>query len=265
MTHKLSFQNLSVSFGNRRILHDVSGHCLAGTVTAVIGANGAGKSTLLKALTGEIAYRGSVRLGDLEVASCSPARLAFHRGVLPQQTSLAFPLTVDEVVRLGQLGSDHERTLEMRRLSALERVGMKSFAARQFHDLSGGEQQRVQMARVLAQMDPTTAFAAEDPKWLFLDEPVSSLDIRHQIQIMNIAREFASTGGGVFAIMHDLNLTAHFADQVLVMKNGRLIASGTVSQTVETTVLSQAYDHPVLVNQTPPSEIPFVLPLASYA
>ncbi|WP_150525881.1 heme ABC transporter ATP-binding protein [Roseibium sediminis] len=265
MTHKLSFKSLSVSIGNHRILHNVSGNCLSGTVTAVIGANGAGKSTLLKALTGEIAYLGTVRLGELNVAACSPILLALHRGVLPQQTSLAFPLSVDEVVRLGQIVPADELVLQTRRLAALEKVGMQAFVTRQYHDLSGGEQQRVQMARVLAQMETACDPFNENPKWLFLDEPVSSLDIRHQIQIMNIAREFANRGGGVFAIMHDLNLTAHYADQVLVLKGGQLIASGSVSETVESNVLSEAYDHPVLVNRTPPSEVPFVLPLASHA
>ncbi|GGB60279.1 hemin import ATP-binding protein HmuV [Roseibium aquae] len=263
MTKQLTFENLTVRLGGREIVHQISAAFAAGQVTAVVGANGAGKSTFLKAVTGELAFSGAAHLGTIDLAQADPATLAFLRGVLPQQTSLAFPLTVDEVVRLGQVVPEGSRwAQEARRRTALGRVGLAGFETRGYHDLSGGEQQRVQLARVLVQVWNPVDTAAGQPRWLFLDEPVSSLDVRHQIQIMEIARAYANAGGGVVAIMHDLNLTAHYADKIMVLKHGRMTAFGDMADVFQTTVLSEAYDHPVRVNAVPQDGIPFVLPIA---
>jgi len=263
MTHTLSIRNLNVRLGKKEVVRDLNADLLAGQLTAIVGANGAGKSTFLKAVTGELSFSGTVLLGEQDLAHTDAATLASQRGVLPQHTSLAFPLAVDEVVRLGQLSRNEDRRAQRkRRLDALQRVGLAGFETRSYHDLSGGEQQRVQLARVLVQVwaprDPDTG----TPRWLFLDEPVSSLDVRHQVRIMDLAKDYASRGGGVVAVMHDLNLTAHYADRILVLKTGRMSAFGTVADVFKTGILSEAYDHPVQVNAIPYDGIPFVLPLA---
>ena len=140
-----------------------------------------------------------------------PWESAALRAVLPQQTALSFPFTVREIVRLGMLdGRSGVLAGEAERLPdrALARVDLDGFAGRFYQELSGGEQQRVQLARVLCQVWAPVLEGA--PRYLFLDEPVSSLDIKHQLIIMDIARDFARRGGGVVAILHDLNLTAMY-------------------------------------------------------
>lgn len=260
----LHADSVSVRYGRHPIITDVSFTVDAGRFHTVIGPNGSGKSTLLRALTGEVAFSGDVRLNAISIATARPEQLARVRGVLPQHTALSFPLTVAEVVGLGLLAQQHAGAPAWRRAqtaAALDLVDLAGFEGRTYQDLSGGEQQRVQLARVLCQVwEPV--LPGEPPRWLFLDEPVSSLDIKHQIQIMQIAADYARRGGGVLAVMHDLNLTANFADTVLVMKSGRRHAHGTVSEVFTSNVLSAAFDHPVKVNAPPANtRIPFVLPV----
>lgn len=246
----LDVENLTVHLGRKKIIEGISFHAPAGRMLAVIGPNGAGKSTLLRAVSGDVGYAGTARLGGLSIAHARPDQLAARRGVLQQRAHVSFPLLVAEVVRLGQETSAlsrEERDLQLSR--ALQRVDLDGYENRAYQTLSGGEQQRVQLARVLCQVWDPVVHAPESgepsARWLFLDEPVSSLDIRHQIQIMNVARDYARAGGGVVAIMHDLNLTAHFADEVLVLKGGRVTAHGPVEEVFTEPVLTHAYDHPV--------------------
>lgn len=261
-TPTLEIEALNVSLSGTPIVRDVSFAAKAGAVTVVVGPNGSGKSTMLKAVTGELRHTGRVRLNGTKVDGLPPEALAGLRAVLPQHTSLTFPLTVAEVVRLGirrgalPSASPHRRICE-----ALERVDLDGFAARAYHSLSGGEQQRVQLARVLCQVwDPCPGGV---PRWLFLDEPISSLDIRHQILIMDVAADYARAGGGVVAVLHDLNLTALYADHILVMKTGRLLSQGTPKEVITDRLVSEAFDHPLRVSAVPAGEVPFILPQAA--
>ena len=183
------------------------------------------------------------------------------RGVLPQATQLAFPFTVREVVRLGLMGG-RSGTLagEAERLPerALARVDLDGFGGRFYQELSGGEQQRVQLARVLCQVwAPVLEGGA---RYLLLDEPVSSLDIKHQLVIMDIARDYARRGGGVVAILHDLNLTAMYADQVYVMDRGRIAAAGAPQDVLTDHLIFKVFDCALRVGVVPTGGIPFVLP-----
>lgn len=261
-TPTLEIEALNVSLSGTPIVRDISFAAKAGAVTVVVGPNGSGKSTMLKAVTGELRHTGRVRLNGTKVDGLPPEALAGLRAVLPQHTSLTFPLTVAEVVRLGirrgalPSASPHRRICE-----ALERVDLDGFAARAYHSLSGGEQQRVQLARVLCQVwDPCPGGV---PRWLFLDEPISSLDIRHQILIMDVAAGYARAGGGVVAVLHDLNLTALYADHILVMKTGRLLSQGTPKEVITDRLVSEAFDHPLRVSAVPAGEVPFILPQAA--
>lgn len=246
--------SVSIGFGAEPILNDVSFTARPGAITAIVGPSGAGKSTLLKALTGDLPYQGLIRLNDMDVATAAPADLALVRAVLSQATPLAFPFTVIEVVRLGLLS---ERNADHIAQSALARVGLQGFEARFYQELSGGEAQRVQLARVLAQV--WGAVGGETPRWLFLDEPVSSLDITHQLQVIQIAQDFAARGGGVVMVMHDLNLTAMCADQVIVLNDGRILAQDRPDKAISGAILSRAYGCELEVNKTPDSGV-FVLP-----
>ncbi len=221
----------------------------------VVGPNGAGKSTLLKVLSGEIVPdSGAVLLDDRPLKSLSPAELARRRAVLPQQTDVAFPFSVAEVVGLGLLGG---RAAGQRIESLLARVDLPGFAERRFDSLSGGERQRTHLARVLAQLDQG---ASDLPRFLLLDEPTASLDLSHQLLVLNIARAHARRGGGVFAVLHDLNLAAMVADHLLVLKQGRLLFQGTPEEVLTDRTLNEAFDVRARVNMAPDS--PFILPQA---
>lgn len=261
LTSDLVVDQASVSAGRTQIVKGVSFHARAGELLAIIGPSGSGKTTLMRAMTGEMSFAGEIRLAGLEVDGLAPEFQADLRGVLPQASQISFPLNVTEVVGLGLIDRRCSRQQRFRRISeALARVGMQGFEGRTYQDLSGGEQQRVQLARVLCQVwDPVPADGP--PRWLFLDEPVSSLDIKHQYQIMRLARDYAARGGGVVAVMHDLNLTAAFADQVLVMRDGERLAFGPRDAVMQPELLSKAYDFPLEILQRGGAQ-PVIVPAA---
>lgn len=254
-------RKISVSIGRSSIIANVDIAASPGQVTAIVGPNGSGKTTLLRALSGDLDYSGDILINGRDVAALKPWQAAQMRAVLPQATSLSFPFTVREIVRLGLVGGrsgalagEDERLPER----ALARVDLEGFAGRFYQELSGGEQQRVQMARVLCQV--WAPVLEGTPRYLFLDEPVSNLDIKHQLIIMNIARSFAARGGGVVAVLHDLNLTAMFADHVLVMSRGRRAGSGAPAQVLTDDMIAGVFECPMKVGALPQDNTPFVLP-----
>lgn len=255
----LDARQITVDYGQTRILHAVDFTAWPGRVVAIVGPNGSGKTTLMRALTGEADYGGRVTLNGHDIVAAKPWDLAAIRGVLPQATPLAFPFTVVEVVRLGlSRGVAAADTGLIGQ--ALARVGLSGFEGRFYQELSGGEQQRVQLARVLAQVWQPVENGT--PRWLFLDEPVSALDIGHQLQVMQIARDYADAGGGVVAVMHDLNLTAIFADQVALISRGHILGQAAPADILRDDLLSRAYDCAVRVNTAPASGT-FILPHAA--
>lgn len=253
----LVVDGVSLSIRSSRILHGISFQAQPGRVSAIIGPNGSGKSTLLKAMIGERAFTGRIHICGLAVASVNRKALALRRAVLAQHTSVAFPLTVHEVVQLGA-GVRGPETGSFSIAAALSAVDLEGFSGRSYQSLSGGEQQRVQLARVLCQVGAPVG--PDGPRWLFLDEPVSSLDIKHQLWVMRFARQFAQAGGGVLAVMHDLNLTAQFADDILALKRGRALAHGTTREVITSPLVSELYDCSLAVGETPQDDMPFILP-----
>lgn len=250
---------LDVRLGRAQILAGVDITAREGRLTAIIGPNGSGKTTLLRTLTGELTpTAGQVSLNGRAIAELRPEALAAMRAVLPQQTALSFPFTVAEIVRIG-LTSSPAPEAERQSLiqAALAQVGLPDHAGRLYQELSGGEQQRVQLARALAQVWHPEGH--HGPRWLFLDEPVSSLDIAHQLAVMRLAADYARRGGGVLAVMHDLNLTAMFADHVILMRRGRVAASGSPSEVLSDENLSGVYGCDIRINHVPPSGI-WILP-----
>ena len=254
-------RDVSVDIAGKRIVGGVDFDARPGEIAAIVGPNGSGKTTFLKALSGERASTGRVALNGRNLSSMKPAEMAVHRAVLPQATTLSFPFTVREVVKLGLVGGrsgalpGEDARLPER---ALARVDLDGFAGRFYQELSGGEQQRVQLARVLCQV--WAPVLDGKPRYLFLDEPVSSLDIKHQLIIMNIARDFARWGGGVVAILHDLNLTSMYADRIFVMHRGRLAATGSPQDVLSDDLIEKVFDCRLRVGVLPAANMPFVLP-----
>ncbi|MEO0328266.1 MAG: heme ABC transporter ATP-binding protein [Pseudomonadota bacterium] len=257
----ISVENLSVAFGRKTIIRELNFILREESFTAIIGPNGSGKSTLLRALAGEIEYSGKVTMNGFDLSKMSAGVLANIRGVLPQSSSVAFPFSVSEIVEMGlRAGVFGHRTGQSNtiQLAALENVGLSGFENKKYHELSGGEQQRVQLARVLCQIwEPKWE---DDARWLLLDEPVASLDILHQLEVMNLARNYANNGGGVISVMHDLNLTAMFADHVLLMKDGMLLKSGSPKEVISDRNLADAFSCNLRVGKVPKNQHQFVLP-----
>lgn len=233
----ISARSITLRRGARRVLSDVSLELLPGELTVAVGPNGAGKSTLLKILAGSLApSEGSVFYGGRNVTALSAAALARQRAVLSQSLSLSFPFTVREVAELAlqDLAPASRHAISAQ---ALEDVGLQGFADRRFQQLSGGEQQRVHLARVLGQLA-----LQPGPQFLFLDEPTSSLDVRHQVGVLATVRRRISPGFGAFVVLHDLNLAAAVADRILILQDGRVTAHGEPGSVMQADLLSAVYD-----------------------
>ena len=257
----LEIADLHASLGRRKVLHGVSLTARPGEMLAICGPNGAGKSTLLRAALGEIPSQGRISLNGRSVGRTRAAEMARIRAVLPQDTQVAFAFTVAEIVAMGQEAGDFGTDPDLidRALSA---VGLQAHAARSFQTLSGGERQRSHLARALAQVWQPEG--PDGPRWLVLDEPVASLDLGHQLQVMRLARNYADRGGGVVAVMHDLNLSAMFADRLAFLIDGRLVADGPPGEVLTADLLERAYGCRVALN-TAPGRGPWFVPQACEA
>jgi iron complex transport system ATP-binding protein len=217
--------------GGATLLDDVSLAVERGEVVALLGPNGAGKSTLLRALCGELSpAAGDVHLEGRSLSGWSPRERAARLGVLPQASRLVFPFTAEQVALLGRTPHvarrESARDREIAGL-ALRRAGVGALARRDYLRLSGGEQQCVQLARVLAQVWDAPA---QGSRYLLLDEPTASLDLRLQHALLGLTRQLAGQGFGLLVSLHDLNLAAQYADRIALLCGGRLLADGAPPQ-----------------------------------
>ncbi|MFE2040480.1 heme ABC transporter ATP-binding protein [Streptomyces sp. NPDC059477] len=244
---------LCVRLGDREVLQAVDVTVRAGEVLALVGPNGAGKSTLLGALAADVpAASGVVRIHGRPAPEWSAPELALRRAVLPQSASLAYPFTVEEVVRMGRapwaaVDQDDDDPAVARAMAATE---VTAFAARPFSALSGGERARVALARVLAQRTPL----------LLLDEPTAALDLKHQELVLRLCRERARAGDAVVVVLHDLGLAAAYAHRVAVLRAGRVAADGPPAEIFSERLLSEVYDQPVEVLPHPRTGAVLVTP-----
>lgn len=253
-------ENISIHLGNRPVLTDVSLTIKRGELVIILGPNGAGKSTLLKALTGDLTPQGGrITFDGKPLAEIRPRDLACERAVLSQSTSLNFPFTVLEVVRLGlEASRDGMSKGEVARLlhKALGAVGLSGFEGRLYQELSGGEQQRVQLARILCQ---AWAGKPDGSAFLLLDEPVSNLDIRHQLQTLEAVRHHVEAGGGALMILHDINLAALYADRLVMMAEGRIRREGAARAILDRATIRDVYGVDMPVETTRDSGRPFAV------
>lgn len=252
----LKIQSLSVSYGSRQVLHDISLNVQSGEVLALIGPNGAGKSTLIRAASGVIPYTGHVRTNGDDFAALTPMQRAKYIATVPQAVALPPAFTVWETVLLGRtpylgfLGQPSKKDEEIAR-QALQRVSALQFENRRVGELSGGEQQRILLARALCQSTPI----------LLLDEPTAHLDLQYQVGILELVAELAHKDKlAVLVALHDLNLAAHYADRIALMVAGEIKAEGQPEQVLRPELIAEAYCLPVQVVKHPFLDIPLVLP-----
>ncbi|MGS1009640.1 heme ABC transporter ATP-binding protein [Achromobacter anxifer] len=239
----LCARNLTVNRGGARILTDVSLEIRPGEVVGLLGANGAGKSTLLGALSAELAAdAGQLSLGETPLADMPHRQQARRRAVLPQKPGLTFDLSVREVVAMGGYPFPElpPSVVDALVTQALGEADAAHLAGRRYPELSGGEQQRVQFARVLVQCH--AARERDEPRYLLLDEPTASLDPKHQGDLLRRSWELAHAGNtGVLVILHDMNLAARWCDRLLLLSGGRGIAQGTPAEVLTPANLYLAY------------------------
>ncbi|MFT6510739.1 MAG: iron complex transport system ATP-binding protein [Parvibaculaceae bacterium] len=254
-------RQISVSLGQRPVLHDVSVEVSPGEVVSLLGPNGAGKSTLLSVLAGGLRpASGAVTLDAFPLEQFDASSLARRRAVFSQQQGLNFGFQVREVVALGRSGHlgrhDDDQAID----GALEETGAAHLAGRSFQALSGGERQRVHLARVVAQIWPGENASAEAGRFLLLDEPTNNLDLAHQHGMLTLARKLAQRGIGVLCVLHDPNLAALYSDRVVLMENGRIQAAGTPRDVLRPDLLEAVYGLAVNVLDHPSRNCPHIIP-----
>ncbi len=258
--HPLMVTGLAAGYGRRRVLHGVSLHVAAGELVGVIGANGSGKSTLIRAVMGLLPpVAGEVRLGGRPLAGMRAAAVARFAAVLPQSATLPAGFTGLEAVLLGRtphlrlLQSEGPRDLTIAERE-LERCDAAHLAGRRTDAMSGGERQRILMARALAQ----------EPRLLLLDEPTAHLDITHQAALFALlVARCREDGLAALAVIHDLTLAAQFCDRTVLLSGGRIVAAGPPEAVMTEATLSAAYGGGVRVTPHPDTGRPIVLPAAT--
>ncbi|MEO8625998.1 MAG: ABC transporter ATP-binding protein [Candidatus Limnocylindrales bacterium] len=227
----LELRGLTINYGARRALADVSASVGAGELVALLGPNGAGKSSLLRAVSGAISgagvhIRGQVLIDDVPRDEFDRQTLARRIAVVPGQTRVAFALRVEDLVALGRVPHEHPllgpREVDRHAIdAAIERVGIDQLRGRDVRELSLGERQLCVLAMAVAQA----------PRLLLLDEPTVHLDLKHQVAVMELLRDLSARDGvTVVAVMHDINLAAHFFGRLLLLDHGRLVADGRPSE-----------------------------------
>ncbi|CAJ0996136.1 Hemin import ATP-binding protein HmuV [Sodalis praecaptivus] len=234
----LRADNLHYRVGGRLLIEAVSLTLAPGEMVALIGPNGAGKSTLLRMLSGYLdPLQGQCRLQGRALAAWPASQLSRRRAVMAQQGGVAFPFKVSEVLAMARApwpGTPSAPLLE----EVMTLTGCEMLAQREFRRLSGGEQQRVRLAMALAQL-----WRQDGPAgWLFLDEPTSALDLYHQQALLRLLYQLTRAGKlAVCCVLHDVNLAALWADRILLLRQGRLIASGTPAEVLTEAQLRACY------------------------
>jgi iron complex transport system ATP-binding protein len=257
MTALLEARSLSFTVGDAKLIDAIDLRIGAGEMVAIVGPNGAGKSTLLRMLSGDLGpTSGHIQLRQRAIHTYKPRELAQHRAMLSQHVSVTFPFTVEEIVNMG--AGDHSRAAAQLLVDAtLAEVGLERFRHRQLPTLSGGEQQRAHFARVLVQL--SCGEAQHGPGLLLLDEPTSSLDMRHQIDLVETARLRAGNGTAVVAVLHDLNLAMRFADRIVLLHGGRLAIDGGRTEAITSETIRRIFEVDVTIDYTD-GGVPFLLP-----
>jgi len=256
----LRTENISFSVGKKQILKNVSASFLPGEFNMILGPNGSGKSSFLKIFSGEInKYQGTVLYDDKKIKELRKEELAKKRAVMSQQADLGFPLLVEEVVMMGRYPhftfNPNKKDITICN-EVIERMNLFEFKERNYLTLSGGEKQRVQYARVLAQVWEKPA---EGYRYLFLDEPLNSLDISYQHEFLQAAVELIKDHTVLIAVMHDINLAAHYADNLFFLKEGELVVHGKPKDILTENIIEKVFNIKTTVIDNPVTGKPLII------
>jgi iron complex transport system ATP-binding protein len=258
VTPSIEIRNLSFGYEERAVLRDVLLSVARGEMVGLLGPNGSGKTTLLKLLSGVLTGNGEVRLNGRNIAAYGRRELSRLYAVVPQESRVNFPYTVAEIVLMGRASYHSPFALESKKDLEVARASMEltdclSLSQRYLHELSGGEKQRVMIARALAQ----------EPEILLLDEPSAFLDLKHQVQVFELLRRLNRERGlTVVAALHELNLAALFFQRLVMLRDGKIYRDGSPNEVLTERTIEEVYGIRVRVEKDPSGEIPqlFVRP-----
>ena len=235
----LVLNNVSTGYDQKKIVKEISLTANSGQILGIIGPNGCGKTTLLRAISGILPYEGSIELSGEEIRHFKRKKLAKKVALLTQVSEVYFPYTVYETVALGRYAHQSSFALGLSEKDkaiieeSLIKVGLINEKDRMINELSGGQLQRVFLARTLTQC----------PEIILLDEPTNHLDLRHQIELLTYLKEWVKEGHRqVIAVLHDLNLVQQFADEVILISQGRMLRKGSTSEVLGSEELQAAYE-----------------------
>ncbi len=249
---------LTFKAGSKTLIDQLSFTAQRRELLAILGANGAGKSTLMKLLCRELKpFKGDIKINQQPLNDYKLAQLARTRAVLAQHHTLSVSFLAEELVMMGRYPHfDHQPTANDEKIvkQVMQQTGITHLTGRDYHTLSGGEQQRVQLARVIAQV-----YDCPDA-CLFLDEPTNGLDIQYQQQIMVLARALADEGYCVICILHDINYAARFADRILMLKDGKKVVEGTPREVVTQKHIFDTFNIKVKLMDCEGFDCPLVIP-----
>lgn len=251
-------ENLSLHLSGFDLLRNIDLTLEAGKVNVLVGPNGAGKSSLLRVLTGEMKpSKGDVRINQQQLNDWSMQDRANLLAVLPQHSDLNFPFTAAEVVGLGRIPHKTGYAKDQAIIAeALALVDASYLQRRLYTQMSGGEKQRVQLARVLAQIWEPSDLGEQ---FLVLDEPTAAFDLSHQQLTLSIVRQFAARGVGVLMVLHDLNLAARCADNLVVVNGGSIEASGAPDEVLTKELIYKVFDVQSVIAKHPVADTPLVI------
>lgn len=234
----LEIKNLSAGYGSGDVIHDISFTVKDGERVCIIGPNGCGKSTLLKAICGILQYKGSIRLDGEEAEKISRRKRAEKIAYLPQISATYFDYTVYEAIKMSRYSkmgffthSDAEGEKIVKR--CIEKLGLQDIAHKSIAELSGGQLQRVYLARTLAQ----------EPQTIMLDEPTNHLDVKYKLELVEIMKDWANDGKhSVIGVIHDIGLAASLATRAILIKDGYIVYDGLITELIKSNLVDEVYE-----------------------
>ena len=239
-----SGEKMTGGYGNGPdIISSCSVNVNKGEIVSILGPNGAGKSSFLNVLSGDIKpTSGSVSFDETNLKDISIQERSFMRSVMSQSQQIVYDFSVKEIIEMGWLDrgiASYSGNFKEAVMKVASECSVHDLLEQKFNTLSGGEQRRVHFARTLIQLwRPSNS---HDPRYMFLDEPTSNLDILHEQNLMKLVRSKAMEGIGILLILHDLNLAAKYSDKLVIFKNGSLIKSGSPEEVLQSKVLTEVY------------------------